>query len=111
METISWEDFTKVDIRVGTIIDVQDFPEIRNPSYKIWADFWEELWIRKTSAQVTQLYSKQELLWKQILWVVNFEPKQIGKFMSEFLITGIYTDSGVVLSSLERKVENWGKLL
>lgn len=111
MKCISWQDFESVDIRVWTIIDVQDFPEIRNPSYKVWVDFWPELWIKKTSAQITQLYSKDELTWKQILWVVNFEPKQIGKFMSEFLITGIHTDSGVVLSSLERGVDNGSKLV
>jgi len=111
MKTITWNDFKKVDIRVWTIIDVQDFPEIQNPSYKIWVDFGDELWIKKTSAQVTQLYSKEELIWKQIFWVVNFEPKQIGKFMSEFLITWVYTDDWVVLTSLEREVENGLKML
>ena len=111
METINWSEFEKVDIRAWTIVDVQDFPEIKNPSYKIWVDFGKQLWIKKTSAQVTKLYSKEELLGRQILGVVNFPPKQIGKFMSEFLITGVYTDEGVVLSSLERKVENGLKLL
>lgn len=111
MQSISWSDFEKVDVRAWTIIDVQDFPEIKNPSYKIWVDFWKELWIKKTSAQVTKIYTKEELLGKQILGVVNFPPKQIGKFMSEFLITGVYTQEGVVLSSLERKVENGLKLL
>lgn len=111
MNTISWQDFESVDIRVGTIVDVQDFPEIKNPSYKVWVDFGEELGVKKTSAQITQIYSKEELLWKQILWVVNFPPKQIGKYMSEFLITGVYTEQWVVLSSLERKVENGLKLL
>ncbi len=111
MNTISWQDFESVDIRVWTITKVEDFPEIRNPSYKIWVDFGEELWLKKTSAQCTQIYSKQELLWKQILWVVNFPPKQVGKFMSEFLITGVYTEEGVVLSSLERAVKNGLKLL
>jgi tRNA-binding protein len=111
MKTISWQDFESVDIRVWTIVDVQDFPEIKNPSYKVWVDFGEELWIKKTSAQITQLYSKQELIWKQILWVVNFEPKQIGKFMSEFLITWVDSQQGVVLSSLERNVENWLKIV
>ncbi len=111
MKTISWQDFESVDIRAWTITKVEDFPEIRNPSYKIWVDFGEELWVKKTSAQCTQIYSKQELLWKQILWVVNFPPKQVGKFMSEFLITGVYTEEGVVLSSLERKVENGLRLL
>lgn len=111
MNQISWQDFEKVDIRVGTIVEVQDFPEIKNPSYKVWVDFWSELWIKKSSAQITQLYSKEELLGKQILWVVNFPAKQIGKFMSEFLITWVHTEKWVVLSSLERKVENGLKLL
>ncbi len=111
MKTISWSDFTSIDIRVGTIIDVQDFPEARNPAYKVWVNFWEEIWIKKTSAQITKLYTQEELLWKQILWVINFERKQIGNFMSEFLITGVYTDDGVVLSSLEKKVKNGLKLL
>lgn len=111
MNIISWQDFESVDIRTWTIMRVEDFPEIKNPSYKIWVDFGKEIWIKKTSAQVTKLYSKQELIGKQILWVVNFPAKQIGKFMSEFLITWVYTDKGVVLSSLERDVENWLKLL
>lgn len=110
METITWNDFEKVDIRAWTIVDVQDFPEIKNPSYKIWVDFGKELWIKKTSAQVTKLYSKEELIWTQILWVVNFPPKQIGKFMSEFLLTWVHTDEWVVLSILEREVENWIRL-
>ncbi len=110
MKTISWQDFESVDVRVWTIIDVQDFPEARNPAYKVWVDFGKELWIKKTSAQITKLYTKEELLGKQILWVVNFPPMQIGNFMSEFLITGVHTDWWVVLSSLERKVENGWKL-
>ena len=111
METISWQDFESVDIRVGTIIEVQDFPEIKNPSYKIWVDFGEELWTKKTSAQITKLYNKEELIGKQILWVVNFPPKQIGKFMSEFLLTGFAMQDGIVLSDVERKVENGSKLI
>lgn len=111
MTTISWQDFESVDIRTGTIIDVQDFPEIKNPSYKIWVDFGPELGVKKTSAQLTKIYSQEELLWKQILWVVNFPPKQIGKFKSEFLITWVYTKEWVVLSGLERRVENGLKLL
>lgn len=109
-DLISWQDFESVNIRVGTIIEVQDFPEARNPAYKVWVDFGEEIGIKKTSAQISALYSKEELLWKQILWVVNFPPKQIGNFMSEFLITGVYTPQWVVLSSPERKVENGLKL-
>lgn len=111
MKTISWNDFENVDIRVGTILEVQDFPEIKNPSYKIWVDFGKELWIKKTSAQVTKLYSKEELIWKQILWVVNFPPKQIGKFMSEFLLTWFYTEDGVILWWAQKRVENGLRLL
>jgi tRNA-binding protein len=111
MKTISWQEFESVDMRAWTIIDVQDFPEIKNPSYKIWVDFWGELGIKKTSAQITELYTKTELIGKQILWVVNFEPKQIGKFMSEFLITWVHSEEWVVLSGLERKVDNGLRLL
>lgn len=111
MKTITWSDFEKVDIRVGTIIDVQDFPEARNPAYKIWVDFGEEIWVKKTSSQITDVYEKEEIIWKQILWVVNFPPKQVWKFMSECLITGVYEKQGVILSALERKVENGLRLL
>jgi tRNA-binding protein len=111
MKTITWAEFEGVDIRVWTIIEVRDFPEARNPAYKVWVDFGEEFWIKKTSAQITRLYTKEELLWKQILGVVNFEPKQIGSFMSEFLITGIHTDAWVVVSGLERCVKNWLRLI
>jgi tRNA-binding protein len=110
-KTISWQDFESIDIRTGTIIDVQDFPEIKNPSYKVWVDFGGELWIKKTSAQISLLYTKKDLIWKQILWVVNFPPKQVGQFMSEFLITGVQTNQWVVLTSIERPVENGLKLL
>ena len=111
MKIISWDDFESVDIRVGTITQVEDFPEIKNPSYKIWVDFGEELWVKKTSAQITKLYSKEELIWKQILGVVNFPPKQIGKFMSEFLLTWFAMKDGIVLGSCERRVENGSKLI
>lgn len=111
MKTISWQDFESVDMRVWTIVDVQDFPEARNPAYKVWVDFGKEFWIKKTSAQITEIYCKEELIWKQILWVINFETKQIGNFMSEFLIMWVHTDKWVVLSSLEMKVENGLKLV
>jgi len=77
MNEITWNDFEKVELRAGTITDVQDFPEARNPAYKVWVDFWEEIWIKKTSAQITELYSKEELIGKQIIWVVNFPVKTI----------------------------------
>ena len=111
MKEITWNDFEKVELRVWTIKDVQDFPEARNPAYKVWVDFWEEIWIKKTSAQITELYSKEELIGKQIIWVVNFPVKQIWPFRSEFLLTWFHTDDWVVLSSIERKIENWLKLM
>lgn len=97
-----------VELRSWTVINVEDFPEARNSAYKITVDFWEKIWIKKSSAQVTDLYSKQDLLGKQILWVVNFPKKQIGKFMSEFLLTWfVQDDKSVVLAVPDKKIENW----
>ncbi len=93
---ITWEDFEKVDIRVGKIIEVDDFPEARNPSYKLKIDFGK-LGIKKTGAQLTKLYSKGDLLNKQILAVVNFPPKQVADFMSECLILGVVKEDGEVI--------------
>lgn len=107
---ISWEDFEKVEIRVGTIVEVNEFPEARNPAYKIKVDLGE-LGIKKSSAQVTDLYEMNELIGKQVLCVCNFSPKQIGKYLSEVLITGFYNeDKKVVLATVERTVPN-GSLL
>ncbi|MCM2348968.1 MAG: tRNA-binding protein [Bacteriovoracaceae bacterium] len=107
---ITWEDFEKVDIRVGTIVEVNEFPEARNPAYKIKVDLGE-LGIKKSSAQVTDLYLMNELIGKQVLCVCNFGPKQIGKYLSEVLITGFYNeDKKVVLATVERSVPN-GSLL
>lgn len=103
MKTISWEDFDKVDLRVGTIVDVQDFPEARKPSYIVWADFGKEIGIRKSSAQITHLYAKESLKGKQILGVVNFPPKQIGPIKSEFLITGFVLHTGEVVLAVPDK--------
>ena len=111
METISWEDFDKVELRVGTIVDVQDFPEARKPSYIVKADFGAEIGIKKSSAQITHLYSKESLIGKQIIGVLNFSSKQIGPIMSEFLITGFVLDSGeVVLAVPDQAVPNGLKL-
>jgi len=111
MNLISWNDFTKVVLTAGTIINVQDFPEARNPAYKIWVDFGLELGVRKTSAQVTKLYKKEELIGKQIIAVTNFPPKQVGPFMSEFLVTGFVLDDGeVVLSTTDKKIPNGSRL-
>lgn len=87
MEPITWNDFEKIDMRVGTILEVHDFPEARNPSYQLIIDFGE-LGIKKTSAQITQLYTKEQLTGKQVVAVVNFAPKQIANFMSECLVLG-----------------------
>ena len=111
METISWEDFDKVELRVGTIVEVQDFPKARKPSYIVKADFGGEIGIKKSSAQITHLYSKESLIGKQIIGVLNFSPKQIGPIMSEFLITGFVLDSGeVVLAVPDEAVPNGLKL-
>ena len=94
--TISFEDFNKVDLRVGTIIEVHDFPEARQPAYKLTIDFGE-LGIKKSSAQITTLYKKEDLLQRQIVAVVNFPKKQIGKFMSECLVLGAVKENDVIL--------------
>lgn len=102
---IEFSDFMKVDIRVGTIVDTQPFPEARKPAYKLWVDFGKELGTRKTSAQITDHYSLEELIGTQVMAVVNFPPKQIGKFMSEVLVLGaVQEDDSVILLQPERKV-------
>jgi len=109
---ISWADFEKVDLRVGTILEVQDFPEARKPAYQLQIDFGETIGIRKSSAQITKHYSKEQLLGRQIVAVVNFPKKQIGKFMSECLVTGFADENGdIVLTSVERKLPNGAKLI
>jgi tRNA-binding protein len=104
-KTIQFDDFTKVDIRVGTIIEVNDFPEARNPAYQLRVDFGD-LGIKKTSAQITTLYKKEDLLNRQILAVVNFPKKQIGKFMSECLVLGAVDGKDVILLNPEVSVKN-----
>ena len=111
MEEISWQQFEMVELRTGTIIEVEDFPEARTPAYKVKVDFGPEIGIKKSSAQVTTLYSKEELLGRQIIGVVNFPVKQIGPMRSEFLLTGFYQeDRSVVLAVPERPVQNGAKL-
>ena len=104
-DTISFEDFSKVDIRIGTIIEVSDFEKARKPAYQIKIDFGA-LGIKKTSAQITALYSKKDLLNKQVLAVVNFKPKQIANFMSECLILGIQEGKEVTLLQAKKPVKN-----
>ena len=101
---ISWDEFEKVELRVGTIINVEDFPEARKPAYKVTVDFGEEIGIKKSSAQITDLYSKEDLMGKQIIGVVNFPPKQIGPFTSEFLMTGFTQENGEVVLAVPDKV-------
>ena len=110
MQEISWNDFTKVELRVGTIVAAEQFKEARTPAYKVTADFGEEIGIKKTSAQVTNLYSCDELIGKQIIGVVNFPTKQIGPMRSEFLLTGFYRTDGVVLAVPDKKVANGSKI-
>ena len=112
MELIDWNDFTKVELRVGMIIEVNDFPQARNPSYKLVVDFGEELGTRKSSAQITSLYSKQDLLNKRVVAVINFPKKQIGPFMSECLVTGFHdANNQVALCTPDKKVPLGSKLL
>jgi len=91
------EDFQKVDMRIGTVVDVKDFPEARNPAYQVWIDFGAEIGIKKTSAQITKLYTKEELIGKQVVAVVNFPPKQIADFMSECLLLGAMNGKEITL--------------
>ncbi|MDP2723693.1 MAG: tRNA-binding protein [Bacteroidales bacterium] len=111
MKQINWNEFEQVDLRVGTIVDVQDFPEARKPAYKLKVDFGGEIGIKKSSAQITDLYTKEELLNKQVIGVVNFPPKQIGSFISECLITGFANETGaIVLAVPDKKVPDGVKL-
>jgi len=111
METITWHDFEKVELRVGTILQVLDFPEARKPAYKIQVDFGE-FGIRWSSAQITKHYTKEELVGRQIIGVVNFPKKQIATFMSEFLVTGFADENGdIVLAAVDNPVPNGQKLI
>ncbi len=111
MEEITWNDFEKVELRVGTIIEAFEYPEARKPAYKVKVDFGE-LGIKMSSAQITKHYTLEALIGRQIIGVVNFPKKQIGKFMSEFLVTGFADENGdIVLSTVERKVPNGSKLI
>ena len=112
MEQIEWADFEKVELRVGTIIDAKDFPEAREPAYILKVDFGEEIGIKKSSAQITDLYTPGELKGKQVMGVVNFPPKQIGPIMSECLVTGFHRkDGAVVLATPDAVVPNGAKLI
>ena len=111
VEQIAFEDFLKVDVRVGTIIAVDEFPDARKPAYKLRVDFGDDIGVRKSSAQVTIYYTREELVGRQVVAVVNFPPRQIGKFMSEILVLGVPDDKGeVVLLQPDHKVPNGGRL-
>jgi tRNA-binding protein len=111
METIGWSDFERVELRAGTIVAAEAFPEARKPAYKLTVDFGPEIGLRKSSAQVTARYRPDELVGKQVVGVVNFPPKQIGPFVSECLTTGFADEAGaVVLVSPDFPVPNGAKL-
>jgi len=108
---IKWDDFECVELRVGTIIEVLDFLEAKKPSYKLKIDFGDNIGIKKSSAQITDLYKHEDLLGKQVIGVVNFQPKQIGPYISECLITGfVQNDGAVVLAVPDKQVKNGLKL-
>lgn len=111
MQTIDMEDFTKIDLRIGTVLRVEVFDKARKPAYKIWIDLGPELGVKKSSAQVVDLYHPTDLIGRQLLCVCNFKPRQIADFMSEVLVTGFTSlEGGIVLATPERNVPNGAKL-
>jgi len=111
METIDWGDFERVEIRVGTVVAVDDFPEARRPAWKLTIDFGNELGTRRSSAQITTLYTREALVGRQVVAVVNFSPKRIGPFMSECLVTGFAREDGaIVLTAPDERVPDGTRL-
>ena len=106
----TFQDFMKLDIRVGEIVQAEFFEKAKKPAYKLWIDFGNEMGVKKSSAQITECYKMEELIGKQVLGVVNFPPRQIADFMSEVLVLGTYSTQGVVLIQPEQRVENGDKL-
>ena len=111
MEKISWSDFEKIALRAGTVVEVKEFPEARKPAYKLKIDFGAEVGIKQSSARITDLYSMEDLLGKQVICVTNFPPKQIGPFISECLVTGLYNDDGSVILAVPDKIVRNGARL
>lgn len=109
-EIITFDDFAKIDIRVGEVVAAEPFEKVKMPAYKVWVDFGDEIGVKKSSAQITECYEAGELVGKQVLAVVNFPPKQIKDFMSEILILGIYASQGVVLIEPQQAVNKGDKL-
>lgn len=106
---IDWGDFSKVALCAGTVVRVEAFPEARNPAWKVWVDFGPH-GVRKTSAQIRDLYEPEDLVGRQVVGVMNFPPRQVGPFVSEFLLTGFHTEAGVVITTVERPVPNGSRL-
>ena len=112
MKIINWDDFEIVELRVGTVLRVEVFLEARKPAYKVWVDFGPDIGEKKTSVQITALYRAEHLVGRQVIGVVNFPPKQVGPFLSEFLLTGFTDTTGaIVIAVPERPVPNGAKLM
>jgi len=112
MNNITWDDFKKIELRIGTIIEVIDFHEAQKPAYKLKIDLGDNLGIKQSSAQITKKYSKKDLINKQVIVVVNFPPKQIGPFISECLVTGFYNnDNEVILAIPDTSLQNGSRLV
>ena len=110
-DELTFDDFLKVDIRAGTVVDAQPYPEARRPAIKLWVDFGGDIGVRKSSAQITDHYTPKTLIGRQVMAVVNFPPRQIGKFMSEILVLGASDDKGgIVLLSPDFKVPNGSRM-